>query len=196
MIGRVLRFMRRRPAPRMLVALFLSLRWRCRVSPSARIDWPARIRIGRGARLDACTVLAQGFVELGPHSQLQDYAYLDTQLDGRISLGAGSAVGPYTVIYGSGGVSIGAGCSIAGQSMIVSSTHTVRDTDRPIREQGYESAPIVIEDDVWLGAQCTVLPGAVIGRGTIVGAKSLVRRVPLPPMVLAAGVPAQVIRSR
>jgi len=180
----------------MLVALYLSLRWGCRVSLSARIDWPARVRIGRSARLEACTVLAQGLVELGPGSELHDYAYLDTQKDGRISIGAGSAIGPYTVVFGAGGVSIGAGCSIAGQSMIVSSTHVTRDPARPIRGQGYESAPIVIEDDVWLGAQCTVLPGAVVGRGTIIGAKSLVRRTPLPPMVVAAGIPAQVIRTR
>jgi acetyltransferase-like isoleucine patch superfamily enzyme len=174
----------------------LSLRWRCRVWPSARIEWPGRLRIGRKARLYGCRIVARGRVELGAGAELHDYAFLDTQTaDGVIEIGARSAVGPFTVIYGSGGVSIGKGCSIAGQSMIVSSTHITRDVLRPIREQGFETAPIRIDDDVWLGAQCTVLPGAVIGEGAIVGANSLVRG-EVPPKMVVAGTPARPIQSR
>jgi acetyltransferase-like isoleucine patch superfamily enzyme len=53
---------------------------------------------------------------------------------------------------------------------------------------------IVLEDDVWLGSRVVVLPGVRIGRGTIVGAGSVVTK-DLPPMSLAAGAPAQVRRS-
>jgi len=135
----------RRPAPRLLVALYLSLRWRCRVWPSARIDWPGRLRIGRKARLYSCRIIARGRVELGAGAEVHDYAFLDTQdTAGEIVIGPGSAIGPFTVIYGSGGVFIGKGCSIAGQSMIVSSTHVVSDVSRPIREQGSEAKPIRI----------------------------------------------------
>ena len=49
-------------------------------------------------------------------------------------------------------------------------------------------------DSVWLGAGCVVLPGVTIGRGTIVGAGSVVVG-DLPPMCLAAGVPARVLRQ-
>ncbi len=55
------------------------------------------------------------------------------------------------------------------------------------------TAPIVIEDDVWLGAGVTVLPGVTIGRGSVVGAHSLVTR-DIPPMSVAAGTPCRVIR--
>lgn len=196
LLRRIWRYLTKRPAPAPLVALYLSLRWRCRVSPSARIDWPHRLRIGAGSRLYACRIMAQGPIVLGERCELHDFAYLDTQTaEGSITLGNGTAIGPQTIVFGSGGVAFGEGCSIAGQSMIVSSTHVTADIGRPIRAQGFTSAPIVIEDDVWLGAQCMVLPGTVIGRGAIVGAKSLVRGT-VPPLVMAAGMPVRVIKQR
>lgn len=55
-------------------------------------------------------------------------------------------------------------------------------------------APIVLEENVWLGMRCIVLKGVTIGQNTIVAAGSVVTR-SLPPNVLAGGVPAKVIRS-
>lgn len=56
-----------------------------------------------------------------------------------------------------------------------------------------ESHPVVLEEGVWLGARCIVLKGVTIGRGTTVGAGSVVTR-SLPPRCIAAGAPAKVIR--
>ena len=69
-------------------------------------------------------------------------------------------------------------------------------TDVPIIDQGYKEprAP-VLEDDVWLGANVTVLPGRRIGTGSIVGAGSVVSE-DVPPYSVVAGNPARVIRSR
>ena len=55
-------------------------------------------------------------------------------------------------------------------------------------------APVVIEDNVWLGANVTVLKGVRIGRDSVVAAGSVVTR-DLPAGVLAAGVPAKVIKD-
>lgn len=55
------------------------------------------------------------------------------------------------------------------------------------------TAPIVIEDDVWLAAGVTVLPGVRIGKGSVISAGSLVN-VNIPPMSLAGGVPCKIIR--
>ena len=73
---------------------------------------------------------------------------------------------------------------------------------RSIRERGRPGLPdtedqigdIVLEDDVWLGTGATVSAGVTIGKGTIVAAGSVVTK-DLPPGVLAAGVPAKVIRK-
>ncbi|RMI09603.1 sugar O-acetyltransferase [Cellulomonas triticagri] len=55
------------------------------------------------------------------------------------------------------------------------------------------SAPVVIEDDVWIGAHVTVLPGVTIGRGSVVAAGAVVAA-NVPPGVVVGGVPARVLR--
>lgn len=50
---------------------------------------------------------------------------------------------------------------------------------------------VVVEEEVWLGANVTILPGVTIGRGTTVAAGSVVTK-DLPPYTLCAGIPAQV----
>jgi lipopolysaccharide O-acetyltransferase len=61
--------------------------------------------------------------------------------------------------------------------------------DRPLF-----SNPIIIEDNVWLGEFVSVLPGVTIGKGTIVGANSVVSK-SLPPNVIAVGSPAKPIKK-
>ena len=71
--------------------------------------------------------------------------------------------------------------------------HAIDWRDRLAGKPG-ETAPIVIDDDVWLGMNAVVLKGVTIGRGTVVGAGSIVSR-SLPEGVIAAGQPAVVIRK-
>ncbi len=56
------------------------------------------------------------------------------------------------------------------------------------------SSPVIIEDNVWLGELVSVLPGVKIGKGTIVGANSVVSK-SLPPYVIAVGSPAMPIKK-
>lgn len=63
------------------------------------------------------------------------------------------------------------------------------------RNAGLENAlPIVIEDNVWLGANVTVLQGVTIGEGSVIGAGSVVTK-DIPPYVIANGVPCQVVKK-
>ncbi|MFH1808775.1 MAG: acyltransferase [Pseudomonadota bacterium] len=54
--------------------------------------------------------------------------------------------------------------------------------------------PVVIEDDVWITAKATVLPGVRIGRGAVVGASAVVTR-DVPPFTVVAGIPARPVRQ-
>jgi acetyltransferase-like isoleucine patch superfamily enzyme len=68
--------------------------------------------------------------------------------------------------------------------------HVYDRTDIPIRSQGTTRLGITIEDDVWVGANVTFLDGAVVGRGCVIGAGSVVRG-KIPPYCIAIGVPAK-----
>ncbi|WP_305784282.1 sugar O-acetyltransferase [Symbioplanes lichenis] len=75
---------------------------------------------------------------------------------------------------------------------------TITATGHPVhpalRSDGTQfSAPVVIEDDVWIGAGAILLPGVTVGRGSVVGAGAVVTG-NVPPDVVVAGVPARVVR--
>jgi acetyltransferase-like isoleucine patch superfamily enzyme len=89
-------------------------------------------------------------------------------------------------------VRIGDRCNIGSQVILMDSSFHELDPAR--RDQEPEPQPLVLEPNVWLAARVIVLPGVTVGENTVVGAGSVVTR-DLPPNVLAAGMPARVIRS-
>ena len=95
-----------------------------------------------------------------------------------------------------GNLSIGRDVLIAAHCSFISAQHVFGDLSQPIRAQGLTTrGDIVIEDDVWLGMGVRVMDGVRIGRGSVVGANSVVTR-DVPPYSVAVGAPARVIRKR
>lgn len=96
---------------------------------------------------------------------------------GAVAIGADCAINSGTVIYSGNGIRIGDAVLIAANCTLAPTNHAFADPTKRIRDQGFQPSRggIVIEDDVWLGANVVVLDGAVIGRGTIVAAGSVVR---------------------
>jgi maltose O-acetyltransferase len=89
-------------------------------------------------------------------------------------------------------VRIGERSNIGSQSILIDNAFHELDPER--RNEQPESAPVILEANVWLAARVIVLPGVTIGQNSVVGAGSVVTR-DIPPDVLAAGIPAKVIRS-
>jgi len=114
---------------------------------------------------------------------------------GRIALADRVFIGPYAVLYGHGGIEIGANTLVSMHCRILSSNHTVPPAGTDIRSQPDLLLPTKIGRDAWLGAGVTILGGVTIGDGCVVGAGAVVTR-DLPPQTIAVGVPATVIRSR
>jgi acetyltransferase-like isoleucine patch superfamily enzyme len=121
--------------------------------------------------------------------------YLVTGPGKEIVLGPQTYVGHRCLFYGHGGIRVGRDVLMANDVQLICGNHTFARRDLPIRAQPTEERPIVIEDDVWLGASSIVLGGVIIGRGSVVGAGAVVTR-SLPPYSVARGVPAQVVGSR
>lgn len=112
-----------------------------------------------------------------------------------IEIGDNVSLNSGCYIEGGGRVSIGNDVRIAPFVSVISSNHSFVRKDIPIREQGYDRAQVVIEDDVWLGTKVTVLPGVRVGKGSVIGSNSVVTH-DVPPYSVAAGVPAKVIKKR
>ncbi|HEY9886760.1 MAG TPA: acyltransferase [Candidatus Obscuribacterales bacterium] len=115
---------------------------------------------------------------------------------GPVRLGNKVDIGCNVILSSGNGIDIGDAVLIAGNCYIGGGRYVTDRTDIPMMEQGlYSKGPVVIEEDVWLGAGATVLDGVKIGRGSIIGAGALVTK-DVPPYSIAVGVPAKVVQSR
>jgi acetyltransferase-like isoleucine patch superfamily enzyme len=113
----------------------------------------------------------------------------------KVSIGAHCNFGQDVFITGGGGVTIGDWVGFGPDVKIWSVTHRYSDPYRPWLLQGWDMSPVVIEDDVWLGANVFVMPGVTIGKGAIVSACSLVNK-SIPPYAVVVGNPARVVSWR
>jgi maltose O-acetyltransferase len=111
-----------------------------------------------------------------------------------IDIGDRSGIGLDAFI--SGPLIIGRDVIMGPNCTFLSINRNTPSTTQPMIEQGFKPAsPPVIEDDVWLGANVTVLPGRRIGTGSIVAAGAIVAS-DVPPYSVVAGNPARVIKQR
>jgi len=116
---------------------------------------------------------------------------------GKVEVGENSQIGPYTVIFaGRLGVFIGKNVIIAPHVVIAAGNHNYRDLERPMRfSTAFSSGPIIIGNDVWIGANSTITDGITIGDGAVIGANSVITH-DVAPFDIVAGVPARIIRNR
>ena len=111
-----------------------------------------------------------------------------------VRIGANSGVGVRAQIAPF--VTIGNDVMMGPDVLILTQNHEISRTDIPMRKQGYsESRPVIIEDDVWIGARAVILPGVTIGKGCLIGAAAVVTK-SVPPYSVFVGNPGRVVRSR
>ena len=113
----------------------------------------------------------------------------------KISIGNEVDLALNVLITTNGGVQIGDRTLIGYGTKILSSNHAIPNKNERIFNSGHINKEIIIEDDVWIGANCLILSGVRIGEGAVVAAGSVVTK-NVDKFSIVAGVPAKVIKER
>lgn len=127
---------------------------------------------------------------LGRYSVVEDFSCLNNAV-GDLLIGEYTRIGLGNTIIGP--VRIGNHVNLAQNITVTGLNHNFSEVDKRIDEQGVNTHPVVIEDDVWVGANAVILPGVTLGTHCVVAAGSVVSR-SIPPYCVCAGSPARVIK--
>ena len=129
--------------------------------------------------------------QLGRKSVIESYCCINNAV-GDVTIGDHTRIGIYCTVIGP--VSIGNNVNLAQGITVTALNHNFEDVTRRIDEQGISTKPVVIGDDVWIGANAVILPGVTIGRHVVVAAGAVVTK-DVTDYCVVAGVPAKVIKE-
>ncbi len=166
-------------------------------------------KIGRNCRLSETVQLSPG-VEIGNYSSLNNITIGENSVieswvgctgfgNGQISIGRESYIGISDILDSSDNITIGNYVHIAGPStgLWTHSSAPMCLNGIPLSNKSKEfrpTSPIIIENNVYIGGNCTIYPGVTIGHHSIVAPNSAVTK-DIPPYTMVGGVPAQFIKN-
>jgi acetyltransferase-like isoleucine patch superfamily enzyme len=130
---------------------------------------------------------------VGARSKLWRDVWIDDYA--KLVVGDDVTIGKSCMLLTHGGVTIGNQVMIGHGAQIISAGHVVTPVGISMRFAGIDAAPIVIEDEAWIGGGAIVLQNVTIGTGAVVAAGAVVSR-DVPPYAIVGGVPAKVIGER
>ena len=128
---------------------------------------------------------------LGQHSVVESYSCINNAV-GDVVIGDHTRIGLHNTIIGP--VTIGNHVNLAQGITVTALNHNFDDTTKRIDEQGIATKPVVISDDVWIGANAVILPGVTIGKHVVVAAGAVVTK-DVPDNTIVGGVPATIIKK-
>lgn len=128
---------------------------------------------------------------LGRRSVVESYSCINNAV-GDVLIGDYTRIGLHNTVIGP--VTIGSHVNLAQGVVVTALNHNFSDKSLRIDQQGISTRPVVISDDVWVGANAVILPGVTIGTHAVVAAGAVVTK-DVPPHTVVAGVPAKVIIS-
>lgn len=129
--------------------------------------------------------------ELGKKAVIEDFCTINNGV-GDVIIGSHATIGMSNVIIGP--VTIGNEVIIAQNVVISGLNHNYEDVSRSVLSQGVRTAPIIIEDDCWIGANVVITAGTTIGKHCVIAAGAVVTK-NVPAFSIAAGNPARVIKK-
>lgn len=143
--------------------------------------------IRRRVRMD---VMPFNMFKLGADSTIEDFSTINNGV-GDVIIGDRTRIGMSNVLIGP--VSIGNDVMFAQNIVLSGLNHGYEDINIVPHKQAITKAPIIIEDEVWLGANVVVVAGVTIGKHTVIAAGAVVTK-SIPPYCVAVGNPCRVIK--
>lgn len=144
------------------------------------------ISIGDGVRIRSRVESAT--IRIGDGVKLREFVEVNAK-GGAVEIGSHAFIGKDAWLGGLGAISIGANVMVGIRAILVSSDHDYHNIGVPYYDGSELPKPIVVGDNVWIGANAVVLGGTEIGAGSVVAAGAVVHG-SFPPDSLLAGVPA------
>lgn len=136
-------------------------------------------------------------IVLSKDSKIWEYVIIRVTGEGILEVGENSRIGPFSVLFtGKFGIKIGKNVMIAPHCVIAAGNHNYKDLNKPMVLAGSLSkGPIIIGDDVWIGANSTITDGVRIGNGVVISANSYVNK-DVNDFDIVGGNPIKVIKNR
>ncbi len=128
---------------------------------------------------------------LGRHSVVESYCCINNAV-GDVTIGDHTRIGIHCTVIGP--VCLGSHVNLAQGITVTALNHNFSIANQRIDEQGISTQPVVISDDVWIGANAVILPGVTIGRHAVIAAGAVVTK-DVPDYTVVGGVPAKVIKK-
>lgn len=128
---------------------------------------------------------------LGRRSVVESFSCINNAV-GDVLIGDNTRIGLHSTVIGP--VEIGSNVNLAQGIVVTALNHNFTDCTKRIDEQGVSTAKVTIGNDVWIGANATVLPGVTIGNHCVVAAGAVVTK-DVPPYSLVGGVPARILKK-
>lgn len=128
---------------------------------------------------------------LGDYSVIESFCCINNAV-GDVIIGDHTRVGLHNTIIGP--VTIGSHVNLAQGITVTALNHNFEESSKRIDEQGVTTKPVIIGNDIWIGANAVLLPGVSIGDHSVVAAGAVVTK-DVPPHSLVAGVPAKIIKK-
>ena len=116
------------------------------------------------------------YVTISRGVMIRPSSYYGGDLGIGLTMGEHSSIGPYGYVGCSGRITIGKNVMFGPKCSLFAENHVFSDTQSSIKSQGVKQKGITVEDDCWIGSNVTILDGVTIGKGSVIGAGTLVTR--------------------
>ena len=155
------------------------------VGKNVQISYGKHIRCGKNVKFEDYSEIhglcSEGlnfgdYVTIGRGVMIRPSSYYGVDYGIGLTMGEHSSIGPYGYVGRSGRITIGKNVMFGPKCSLFAENHVFSDTESTIKSQGVQQKGIIIEDDCWIGSNVTILDGVTIGRGSVIGAGTLVTK--------------------